>query len=50
MVTLGCRVRGDCAAEGVADENEGAGNSNSAHAQDVAREAICGSSTKDAFG
>ena len=35
-------VSGNRAAEGVADEDEAAGDGSSAHAQNVTREAICG--------
>jgi hypothetical protein len=39
--TLDSGVSGNRAAEGVADEDEAAGDSSSAHAQNVTREAIC---------
>jgi hypothetical protein len=40
--TLDSGVSGNRAAEGVADEDEAAGDSSSAHAQNITREAICG--------
>ena len=43
QVTLRCRMRGDCATEGVTNEDESARHSSSTHAQDVARKTLCGS-------